>query len=108
MGSGPPGLFGPYTKVNRCLTEGRRGPAIAMAGIEGGIECTKLAPLLAPLAAGTAGPDEVAALEPHLTSCLNCRARLRALRTAEARQPLGRGRTRLRRRVQGTCERSAT
>lgn len=39
-----------YTKVNRCLTEGRRAPTIRLAGIEAGIECARLAPLLEALA----------------------------------------------------------
>jgi RNA polymerase sigma factor (sigma-70 family) len=71
-----------YTKVNRCLTEGRQRLAIQLAGIEGGIECAKLAPTLYALADGEAGADEVALLEPHLRSCLSCRARLRSLRAA--------------------------
>ena len=71
-----------YTKVNRCLTEGRRGLTIRLAGIEGGIECARLAPMLAALADGDAGADKVAQLQPHMKSCLSCRARLRSLRAA--------------------------
>jgi len=78
-----------YTKVNRCLTEGRRALAIKLAGIEGGIECARLALLLAALAEGDAsGGDELDGLRRHLASCLACRARLRALR--EARPAAGR------------------
>ncbi len=66
--------------MNRCLTEGRHSLAIKLAGIEGGIECAQLAPLLAALAIGSAGPDDFARLGPHIKSCLSCRARLRALR----------------------------
>jgi hypothetical protein len=32
------------TKLNRALTEGRQALAIKLAGIQGGIECAKLAP----------------------------------------------------------------
>ena len=38
-----------WTKVNRCLTERRHALAIKLAGIEGGVECATLAPLLAAL-----------------------------------------------------------
>jgi hypothetical protein len=72
-------------KVNRCLTEGRQALAVRLAGIEGGIECAKLAPQLSALADGEASADEVAALRPHLKTCLSCRARLRLFREAPAR-----------------------
>jgi RNA polymerase sigma factor (sigma-70 family) len=48
-----------YTKVNRCLTEGRRALAVQLAGIEGGIECAKLAPLLSALADDDASADQL-------------------------------------------------
>jgi hypothetical protein len=38
--------------VNRCLTEGRRAFLERVAGIEGGIECERLAPLVSLLADG--------------------------------------------------------
>jgi RNA polymerase sigma factor (sigma-70 family) len=78
-----------YTKVNRCLTEGRQALAIKLAGIEGGIECAKLAPLLSALADGQGRPDDVARLVPHMKSCLTCRARLRSLRAERARRESG-------------------
>jgi len=74
-----------YTKVNRCLTEGRQALAVRVAGIRGGIECAKLAPHLSALADGEAGADELAVLRPHLRTCLACRARLRLFREAPAR-----------------------
>ena len=43
-----------YTKVNRCLTEGRRAFTERVAGIESGAECERLAPLLSALADGEA------------------------------------------------------
>jgi RNA polymerase sigma factor (sigma-70 family) len=74
-----------YTKVNRCLTEGRQALTVRLAGIEGGIECTRLAPLLSALADGEADADALALLRPHLKSCLACRARLREFRAAPGR-----------------------
>jgi hypothetical protein len=70
---------------HRCLTEGRRALAIRLAGIEGGIECARLAPLLAVLADGEAGADEVGLLQPHMKTCLSCRAQLKQLRATGGR-----------------------
>ncbi len=55
-----------YTKVNRCLTEGRQALTRQLAGIEDGAECARLAPLLSALADGEADADAVAQLRPHL------------------------------------------
>ncbi|MGH2762920.1 MAG: sigma-70 family RNA polymerase sigma factor, partial [Thermoleophilaceae bacterium] len=74
-----------YTKVNRCLTEGRQALSVRLAGIEGGIECAKLAPLLSALADGEASAEQMAALRPHMRTCLSCRARLCDFREAPAR-----------------------
>ncbi len=74
-----------YTKVNRCLTEGRRAFIDRVAGIEAGRECERLEPLLSRVADGEAGADELRALRPHLRSCLVCRARLREFRSAPRR-----------------------
>ena len=74
-----------YTKVNRCLTEGRKAFRKRVAGIEAGRECERLAPLISMLADGEAGADELRTLRPHLRGCLVCRARLRDFRTAPAR-----------------------
>jgi RNA polymerase sigma factor (sigma-70 family) len=74
-----------YTKVNRCLTEGRQALAGRLAGIEEGAECARLAPLLSALADGEADAATVARLRPHLKTCLSCRARLREYRAAPAR-----------------------
>jgi RNA polymerase sigma factor (sigma-70 family) len=73
-----------YTKVNRCLTEGRQALAVRLAGIQGGVECGKLAPLLSALADGEARADDVARLRLHMKTCLACRARLREFRDAPA------------------------
>jgi RNA polymerase sigma factor (sigma-70 family) len=79
-----------YTKVNRCLTEGRQALAIRLAGIRGGIECARLAASLDAVAAGEAAADDLADLGPHMKSCLGCRARLRSLRAARASARRGR------------------
>jgi anti-sigma factor RsiW len=71
--------------VNRCLSEGRRTFLERVAGIEAGAECERLEPLLSALADGEADADELAALRPHLKTCLTCRARLREYRAAPAR-----------------------
>jgi RNA polymerase sigma factor (sigma-70 family) len=74
-----------YTKVNRCLTEGRQALSVHLAGIQGGIECAKLAPLLSALADGEATAEQMARLRPHMKTCLACRATLREFRAAPAR-----------------------
>jgi RNA polymerase sigma factor (sigma-70 family) len=74
-----------YTKVNRCLTEGRQALSVQLAGIEDGVECNRLAPLLSALADGEATAEQLAVLRPHMKSCLACRARLREFRAAPAR-----------------------
>jgi RNA polymerase sigma factor (sigma-70 family) len=74
-----------YTKVNRCLTEGRRAFLQRVSGIESGEECERLAPHLSALADGEADADDLAALRPHLTTCLICRSRLREFRAVPAR-----------------------
>ncbi|MEA2396562.1 MAG: hypothetical protein QOK25_118 [Thermoleophilaceae bacterium] len=74
-----------YTKVNRCLSEGRRSFLDRVAGIEAGAECERLAPLLSALADGELESDDLAVLRGHMRGCLACRARLREYRAAPAR-----------------------
>ena len=73
-----------YTKVNRCLTEGRKAFLERVAGIETGGECERLAPLLSKLVDGEATADDLATLRPHVRTCLSCRAALREFRSAPA------------------------
>ncbi len=73
-----------YTKVNRCLTEGRKAFLDRVAGIESGGECERLAPLLSKLVDGEATADDLATLRPHIRTCLSCRAALREYRSAPA------------------------
>src|SRR4051794_16515923 len=74
-----------YTKVNRCLSEGRRSFMRRVEGIESGAECERLAPLISALADGEATAKDMATLRPHLRTCLSCRAALRDAREVPAR-----------------------
>jgi RNA polymerase sigma factor (sigma-70 family) len=77
-----------YTKVNRCLTEGRRSFLDRVRGIESGAECARLEPALSRFVDGEASADDLLVLRPHLRSCLACRARLRDYRQVAAFLPL--------------------
>jgi RNA polymerase sigma factor (sigma-70 family) len=74
-----------YTKVNRCLTEGRRAFSERLDEIQAGAECERLAPHLSALADGEATADDIGVLRPHLRTCLACRTRLREFRDAPGR-----------------------
>lgn len=76
---------GALTKVNRCISEGRRRFLDRVAGIESGAECERLAPVLSRLVDGEATAEDMSALRPHLRSCIACRAALRDYRAAPAR-----------------------
>jgi RNA polymerase sigma factor (sigma-70 family) len=71
-----------YTKVNRCVTEGRRAFLSRYAGIETGAECERWAPVVAALVDGEATAEQLAAARPHLRRCAACRATVRELRVA--------------------------
>jgi RNA polymerase sigma factor (sigma-70 family) len=68
-----------YTKVNRCLTEGRRSFLTRYATIESGAECHRWLPVISAMVDGEASPDQLVALRPHLRNCPGCRATLKAL-----------------------------
>jgi RNA polymerase sigma factor (sigma-70 family) len=74
-----------YTKVNRCLAEGRLSFLERVDGIESGAECRRLAPLLSAAADGEADAGDMLALRRHLRTCLTCRAALREARSVPAR-----------------------
>jgi RNA polymerase sigma factor (sigma-70 family) len=74
-----------YTKVNRCITEGRRALVDRLDGIRNGAECARLEPRLSALADGEASAEDLELLRPHLRSCLSCKARLREFRATPAR-----------------------
>ena len=75
-----------YTKVNRCLAEGRKSFLERYAGIESGEECERLAPALSAFVDGEADAAQTVALRAHLRQCLACRATVRGLH--DASQPL--------------------
>jgi RNA polymerase sigma factor (sigma-70 family) len=68
-----------YTKVNRCLTEGRRSFLERYDGIESGEECRRWLPVLSAMVDGEAAPEQVLELRPHLRNCPGCRSTLKAL-----------------------------
>src|SRR4051794_29444254 len=74
-----------YTKVNRCITEGRRRVMKLYAELEAGAGGGRLAPGGAALAAGTATPEALLELRPHLRNCAGCRATVRALHASRLR-----------------------
>jgi hypothetical protein len=75
-----------YTKVNRCLTEGRRSFLSRYASIESGAECERWLPVISAMVDGEATSEQIVDLRPHLRHCAGCRATLKALR--DSSQPL--------------------
>jgi RNA polymerase sigma factor (sigma-70 family) len=73
-----------YTKVNRCLTEGRRSFLERYAGIESGEECRRWTPVISAMVDGEATPEQILELRPHLRNCPGCRATLKALHDSSA------------------------
>src|SRR3954466_12369174 len=73
-----------YTKVNRCLAEGRKSFLARYAGIEEGDECRRWAPVLSAMVDGEGTAWELVQLRPHLRHCAGCRAALRELRRSDA------------------------
>jgi RNA polymerase sigma factor (sigma-70 family) len=74
-----------YTKINRCMAEGRKRFLQAFADIEQGRRCEELAAALSQLADGESPKGSTEALEFHLRGCAGCRATLRAYRTVPQR-----------------------
>ena len=73
-----------YTKVNRCITEGRRNFLSHYSAIEAGEECARWAPAISALVDGEADAALLAELRPHLRNCAACRADLRELHRGTA------------------------
>jgi RNA polymerase sigma factor (sigma-70 family) len=73
-----------YTKVNRCLAEGRKSFLSRYAGIETGEECRRWAPVLSAMVDGEATAEQLMELRPHLRNCAACRAAVRELRGSNA------------------------
>jgi len=74
-----------YTKVNRCLTEGRKAFIERVRGIESGAECERLAPSLSALADGELPERDVAHIRSHVSGCASCRALLRGYRAVPSK-----------------------
>jgi RNA polymerase sigma factor (sigma-70 family) len=71
-----------YTKVNRCLAEGRKSFLQRYAGIESGAECERWAGVLSAMVDGEATAADLVDVRPHLRNCPACRATVRELRRA--------------------------
>jgi RNA polymerase sigma factor (sigma-70 family) len=69
-----------YTKINRCMAEGRKRFLQVFAEIEDGRRCDELATALSEMADGEDANGSKEALAFHLRSCAACRAKLRAYR----------------------------
>ena len=69
-----------YTKINRCMAEGRKRFLQVYADIEQGRRCEELAGALSEFADGEGANGSTDAVEFHLRSCAACRAKLRAYR----------------------------
>lgn len=69
-----------YTKINRCMAEGRKRFLEVFADIEHGRRCERHATALSALADGERDVIGAADVEIHLRSCGACRAKLRAFR----------------------------
>ena len=76
-----------YTKVNRCLTEGRRSFLQRYATIQSGAECDQWLPVISAFVDGEASREQVTDLRPHLRNCPACRATLKVLRESSERLP---------------------
>lgn len=73
-----------YTKVNRCLTEGRRSFLARYADIESGTECERWLPIISAVVDGEATSEQLIDLRPHLRNCPGCRMTLRTLQDSSA------------------------
>ena len=71
-----------YTKVNRCLAEGRQRFKAVLNSIEEGHRCDELGPTLSAFVDGEASSRLTAQLLAHLSECSHCRAKMRAYRAA--------------------------
>jgi hypothetical protein len=78
------GLIVRYTKVNRCLTEGRRSFLRRFAAIESGAECERWMATISAIVDGEATSAQIGQLRPHLRNCPGCRATLKALQDSSA------------------------
>jgi len=73
-----------YTKVNRCITEGRRAFLARFEGLRSGAECERWLPVLAAIADGEATAEQLVDARPHLRNCSGCRAALAGMQRSGA------------------------
>jgi RNA polymerase sigma factor (sigma-70 family) len=73
-----------YTKVNRCITEGRRSFLQRYEGIGSGAECERWAEVLSAMADGEATAQQLVDVRPHLRNCSGCRAMLGGMQSSGA------------------------
>src|SRR5829696_3244296 len=71
-----------YTKVNRCLAEGRKRFLERYAGIETGEECLRWQRILSAIVDGEATGQQLIDIRPHLRNCRACQATIRELHSA--------------------------
>jgi RNA polymerase sigma factor (sigma-70 family) len=74
-----------YTKINRCMAEGRKRFLEVFAEIEEGKRCDQLAGALSLVADGESRGRQADQVHSHLRSCASCRAKLRAFRAIPGR-----------------------
>lgn len=74
-----------YTKINRCMAEGRKRFLAVFDDLERGGRCAEMTAALSAMADGEGEVDDADAVQLHLRSCGACRARLRAFRAVPAR-----------------------
>jgi len=73
-----------YTKINRCVTEGRRTFLERYERIESGEECKRWLPVISAMVDGEATAAQIVELRPHLRNCQGCRATLKALQDSSS------------------------
>ncbi len=69
-----------YTKINRCMAEGRKRFLEVYASIEEGRRCEDLAAALSAYCDGEASAEVADEVRIHLRACGHCRAKMRAYR----------------------------
>jgi RNA polymerase sigma factor (sigma-70 family) len=69
-----------YTKINRCLSEGRERFRSLVSRSEDGSRCAEMSPILSAFCDGETSEAEAAAVQEHLRACVHCRAVMRAYR----------------------------
>ena len=69
-----------YTKINRCMAEGRKRFLEVFTSIEEGRRCEQLSAALSALADGERDVIGAEDVDVHLRTCGSCRAKLRAFR----------------------------